>query len=351
VSDIQFLHTPVLLQEVLSQLDHCVTYLSSTPHLVPVFRIVDCTLGGAGHAVAILKRLFEQLPSEISIEYYGFDQDPEAHKAAASRIMALATESSRPFRFTPLQTNFTNFAQFLENLEPDQKINFLLADFGVSSPQLDHAHRGFSLQQQGPLDMRMDPNNPIDCLHLLTHLTENELFVLFRDLGEEPRAKKLARALIQDRGKSDLHLSNTLEFAQYVQRVLGYHGSRVHPATRIFQALRMAVNKETDAIENLLKYVPLALAPGGLACFISFHSLEDRLVKQSFRAWQDGQNLAENLRAKKNFTPLLPWENKKSWGKESPRGGETPTETEVKFNPRSRSARLRTFQFNLELRS
>lgn len=177
---------------------------------------------------------------------------------------------------------------------------------------------------------------------------------IFSSYGEEPRARALAKAIVTDRTSGSLPLSNTVTFAEYVARVLGYHQSRVHPATRIFQALRIAVNEELSSVESLLQEIPSLISTHGVAALISFHSLEDRLVKQYFRAWENGcaspaqkkQNDKQNWLELQMGIPAQSESDRKSFGTEKPRGGILASEEEVKLNPRSRSARLRGFSFN-----
>jgi 16S rRNA (cytosine1402-N4)-methyltransferase len=228
-----------------------------------------------------------------------------------------------------------------------------MADLGVSSPQIDTAQRGFSFLREGPLDMRMNTTATTTAHDLLSRLDAQQLQRIFDEYGEEPRARALARAIVQDRDKGVLPLSNTVEFANYVERVLGYHQSRVHPATRVFQALRIAVNEELASIEDLLGQLPAIMSAGGRVGVISFHSLEDRLVKRFFRAWEHGEMTPEAKRISEKkqwaesqmglYGPSV--EERQSFGREEPRGGITATDEECKQNPRSRSARLRGFKF------
>jgi 16S rRNA (cytosine1402-N4)-methyltransferase len=188
----------------------------------------------------------------------------------------------------------------------------------------------------------------------LSTLDAGQLQRIFDEYGEEPRARALARAIVQDRDKGVLPLSNTVEFATYVERVLGYHQSRVHPATRVFQALRIAVNEELSAVEELLGQLPEIMSAGGRVGVISFHSLEDRLVKRYFRAWEQGEMTPEAKRESEKkqwresqmglYAATSPARN--SFGREEPRGGIVATDNECKKNPRSRSARLRGFRFS-----
>ena len=197
------------------------------------------------------------------------------------------------------------------------------ADFGVSSPQLDNHERGFSFLKSGPLDMRMDTENHLTAAQILKTYSEEDLTKIFFEYGEEPKSRILARAIIYDRKANKPPIEDTLTFAEYVKKILKYGYSRTHPATRIFQALRIEVNRELDAIQALLSLIPKIMHHHSKAGFISFHSLEDRLVKRSMRLWQ-----------------------MQELGLEMPRGGITPSEEELKQNIRARSARLRIFDFS-----
>jgi 16S rRNA (cytosine1402-N4)-methyltransferase len=349
-----FAHAPVLLAETLAQLAPRGDDLEHLLRVGPLLRasqtgeratlrLVDCTLGGAGHAAALVEAIHAALGGRADIVLVGFDRDDAARDAAAVRLSSLRERVGETgFRWEIVPHNFASAAADLGTRCGRGGVDLLLADFGVSSPQLDVAQRGFSFLRPGPLDMRMDPRDSLTARDVLETYEARALGTLFRDYGEEPRARKLAEAVATDRAAGTLPLSNTVEFAAWVARVLGYHGSRVHPATRIFQALRMEVNGELDAIEALLDAVPALLSPGGRAGFISFHSLEDRLVKRRMRAWQ-----AANARPTddRDQSDLPPWVEPRSWGREVPRGGLTAGEDEARANPRSRSARLRVFRF------
>ena len=350
MNDQEFVHLPVLFDEVVQKITQNVGFLSSSLKNSSVYRIVDCTLGGAGHALGMAEAALKVLSPETSVELIGFDQDPFAQLTSKNRLLQFQQKAGHRFQFQLVPKNFSHLESEIQSLGMQGQIHFLLADFGVSSPQLDRSERGFSFQTEGPLDMRMDTNSDKTCLSVLMESSESDLTRIFSDFGEEPKARKLAKAIVLDRSQSLLPVSNTLEFAHYVKRVLSYHGSRVHPATRIFQALRMEVNNELGVIEDLLDACPQALAVEATACFISFHSLEDRAVKQSMRAWQDGTQKKDRNRREAFEKHQLPWETQKTWGKEQPRGGETALEGEAQKNPRSRSARLRTFVFNKEPR-
>ncbi|NBX16012.1 MAG: 16S rRNA (cytosine(1402)-N(4))-methyltransferase RsmH [Proteobacteria bacterium] len=320
----------------------------------------DCTLGGAGHTLRLLKNLAQNRinnpQKKVQHEILCCDQDPLARQTADQRISDwLGSDSSlREFISVKLLAiNFRDLPAWLLANKNGRKVTGLMADLGVSSPQIDVASRGFSFLREGPLDMRMNTEAPTTAHELLSTLDAAQLQRIFDEYGEEPRARALARAIVQDRDKGTLPLSNTVEFAKYVERVLGYHQSRVHPATRVFQALRIAVNEELASVEELLGQLPEIMSAGGRVGVISFHSLEDRLVKRYFRAWEQGERTPEAKRASEKKQ----WQaaqmglyaasegERPSFGREEPRGGVVASADESKLNPRSRSARLRGFTF------
>lgn len=315
--------------------------------------LVDCTLGGAGHASALVRGAFDR--GVRSVTLYGFDRDATARDAASARLgtLAAAIAAAPPvpgavFHWEIVPSNFAGAGELLLGRLGRYGVDALLADFGVSSPQLDVAARGFSLQKEGPLDMRMDASHALTARRVLEEYDEVGLARILRDYGEEPRARKLASAIVADRATGRLPLSNTVAFAEYAARVLGYHGSRVHPATRVFQALRIEVNGELEAIDSLLDSVPALLKGGGRAGFISFHSLEDARVKRRMRAWQKGEARPGRERDDDGRRHAFPWIEDRTWGAEVPRGGLATSETEARTNPRARSARLRVFRFGQE---
>lgn len=226
-------------------------------------RFLDGTLGGGGHSEALLRAT---APDGVVV---GIDRDPDALAAASARLASFGE------RFRPLRGRFGDMGRLAADLGP---FDGILLDLGVSSPQLDRAERGFSFRQDGPLDMRMDPDAGDSAAELLDRITEDELVDILRRYGEEPRARRIARAILDGRP-----WSGTLALADAVARASGYRNSRTHPATRTFQALRMAVNDELGELERGLDAAVELLAPGGRLAVISFHSLEDRAVKHRFR--------------------------------------------------------------------
>lgn len=231
--------------------------------LRPGGRWLDGTLGGGGHAERLLQG---SAPDGLVV---GIDRDPQALAAAGRRLAAFGD------RFVALRGRFGDMQRLAGDHGP---FDGILLDLGVSSPQLDQPGRGFSFQQDGPVDMRMDPDQGDSAAALLDALDEPGLVDLLRRLGEEPRARPIARAILAGRP-----WTSTLALADCVARASGYHGSRTHPATRTFQALRMAVNDELGELERGLDAAGRLLAPGGRLAVITFHSLEDRLVKHHLR--------------------------------------------------------------------
>jgi 16S rRNA (cytosine1402-N4)-methyltransferase len=252
-----FLHATVLLRETVDAV---------APRSGGVY--VDATLGGAGHAYAILEA---SAPDGV---VYGIDRDPTALEAARARLS--------PFGKRAIVLHGT-FGKVRELLAPlgVSRIDGLVADLGVSSPQLDRDERGFSFARSGPLDMRMDPSSDEPLSELLQRLSVEELADTIYEYGDERKSRPIARSIkaALERGE----LSTTEDLRRAVIRVTGPKRSGVDPATRTFQALRMAVNEELPQLHDLLAELPELLEDGGRAAIISFHSGEDRLVKQAFR--------------------------------------------------------------------
>jgi len=246
-------HESVLLAETVER-------LAPAPGKV----IVDGTLGGGGHTAALLA---------AGAQVIGFDQDPEALAFAGRKLVEFGGQ------FRPVHTSFAKAAEALDQLGVEQ-IDGAMLDLGVSSRQLDAPERGFSFMHDGPLDMRMDPTNLISAADLVNTMAGDQLEKIFRNYGEEPAARKIAARLVRDRLVSPFR--TTLELAQAVERVVPRHG-RTHPATRVFQALRIAVNRELEALTLGLEQLSQRLAPGGRLAIITFHSLEDRIVKVFFK--------------------------------------------------------------------
>jgi 16S rRNA (cytosine1402-N4)-methyltransferase len=290
-------HVPVLLEEVLE-------YLNVRPGGV----VVDATLGLAGHSSEIAKRLGGKG------KLIGFDRDPEAMEKAKARLEVLRAELGD--EMPELVFEPRAFSEASSLIEPGS-LDGLLADFGVSSLQLDEAHRGFSFRTDGPLDMRMDTRSGETAEQVVNQEDENELADLIYEFGEERRSRRIARAIVRARP-----ITTTAELARIVSaEAPPMKGEKIHPATRTFQALRIRVNNELGEIQSLLKSAGSLLKPGGRLVLISFHSLEDRLVKDAFKEAKDAK-VYEVLTKK----PV------------------TASEQEEMRNPRSRSAKMRAAQ-------
>jgi 16S rRNA (cytosine1402-N4)-methyltransferase len=286
-------HIPVLLQETLE-------FLNVRPDGI----YIDATVGGGGHAEAILRRL-------EGGKLLGIDRDPEALARASARLREFGEK-------VVLQRG--NFAEIdaLHAASGLPPANGMLADLGMSSWQLEDASRGFSFERSGPLDMRMDPDSPLTAADLVNRSRERDLADLIFRLGEERHSRRIARAIVKAR---PIQMTTTL--ALVVMRAIPSRtGLRhLHPATRTFMALRMAVNQELENLEKFLSRALSVLAPSGRLVILSFHSLEDRIVKQTFHEWRrEGRTQTLTRKAVR------------------------PTEEESRSNPRSRSARLRAVE-------
>jgi 16S rRNA (cytosine1402-N4)-methyltransferase len=276
--------------------------------------VVDATCGGGGHSEAILR---------AGANVLAFDQDPDAIEFAASRLSTFGERIN--FR----QCNFRSVNEVLDQLGI-ARIGGALLDLGVSSHQLESAERGFSIMRTGPLDMRMDPRNELTAGTVVNTYGEEELTQIFRDYGEEPAARRIAAMIVKTRKGAPF--LDTLSLARAIEKIVGRHGRR-HPATQVFQALRMEVNDELGALEEGLRGLTDRLEVGARIAVITFHSLEDRIVKNFFRdrsrEWMDRPEWPE------------PRANP-DWGLQlvTPKAV-VPGETEQRINPRSRSAKLR----------
>lgn len=292
-------HVPVLLREILF-------FLQEHPSLN---KVLDCTLGLGGYSEAILS-------SSLSTKVFAVDQDDQA--------LVFAKERLQPFgeRFFPVKGNFSSLPESITSQSPFDAIVF---DLGVSNLQLVDEERGFSFQSDGPLDMRMDRNEPFSASDIVNTYPERELADLFWKYGEERFSRQLARGIVRHReGKGAIERTSTLvevvrsTLPAPVQRKMGGH-----PARRIFQALRIAVNDEISVLQDALHGVPALAASGSLVLVVSYHSLEDRIVKTLFKSWNEqGKGLILTKR------PL------------------TPSEEEIEANHKSRSAKMRVFRFD-----
>lgn len=270
---------------------------------------LDATLGDGGHLIEIIRR---------GGKVIGIDVDPKAIERVEERIR---NAGIRRDRFKLITGNFRDIKNLL-HLQTDtanQKFAGAIFDLGVSSSQLESPERGFSFGKSGPLDMRMDPTLGVMALDLLKVLTRKELYELFHNLGEEKYSWHLANTLV--RAREVKSITSTGELVKIVERVIGRRSGKINPATRIFQALRIAVNDELGALQEGLDQVLDLIEKNGCICVISFHSLEDRTTKNTFRKWQLAE-MGEVLTKK----PIV------------------PDSLEIMENPRSRSAKMRVFK-------
>ncbi|MBO8231195.1 16S rRNA (cytosine(1402)-N(4))-methyltransferase [Prochlorococcus marinus str. MU1402] len=290
-----FNHQSVMTDEIMASLEHYPLINNNQ------IKGIDATLGGGGHSYHLLRKY-----SDLNI--IGLDQDPFARKSALKKLDEFKSR---------IDIRASNFADFV----PKEKVSFVIADLGVNSNQLDDPKRGFSFQKDGPLDMRMNPLLDFDAEKLIESLNEKDLANLIYKYGDERLSRKIARKIkfdLKENGK----YSGTKELAYSIAGCFPpkQRYKKLHPATRTFQALRIAVNKEIEVLEKFLQVVPEWLLPGGIISIISFHSLEDRLVKSCFKNDQRLKNLTKK--------PI------------------TPSEQEVELNKRARSGKLRIAQLN-----
>ncbi len=284
--DVPFRHVTVLRREVTEAL---------SPRAGG--RYLDVTLGGGGHSEALL---------EAGANVVGCDRDPLALAAATERLAAHGD------RFQAVKSTFSELTSIVAALGP---FDGIVADLGVSSPQLDDPRRGMSFRAEGPLDMRMDPTRGETVAEMISRLSADDLADVLYYLGDERRSRRIARCVKQADERGELH--TTLDLRRAVVRAVGpQRVGGVDPATRSFQALRIAVNRELDELESLMVAIPSLLNVGAVASIISFHSLEDRIVKRAFQERACWEPLTKK--------PL------------------TPTDEECVANPRARSAKLRS---------
>lgn len=310
-------HKSVLLKEVINELK-----------VAEGKWYLDVTLGDGGHSVEILRR---------GGKVFGVDVDPQALQRVQKRLQELGIGESR---FKLVQGNFREVKNLIKpayakdsafsSAEPasgqrgtvNLKFKGVLFDLGVSSLQLESPGRGFSFSKEGSLDMRLDPSLGVRALDLLNVLSSKELYEVFSKFGEEKYSKRIADALVLAREvRGGGGIKTTKELAEFIERIAGGRAGKIHPATRVFQALRIAVNDELNALKEGLGQVIDLIEKDGHILVISFHSLEDRIVKNTFRNWQL-EGLGQVLTKK----PVI------------------PSEEEVRDNPRSRSAKLRAFE-------
>ena len=307
----KFSHQPVLLRETIEHLN-----------LKPNGIYVDCTLGAAGHSTAILA-------AEPTVRLIGIDQDPQALERASLRLAAYTGQ------VTLVQDNFRNLERILDGLGIG-KVDGVLMDIGVSSPQLDDADRGFSYQQDAPLDMRKDPNQPIDAKTIVNTYSAEELTKIIKMYGEERWASRISDFIVRERKRAPLE--TTGELVDLIKRAIPAKARATgpHPARRTFQALRIAVNDELNALQQGLEQAVEVLAAQGRLAVITFHSLEDRIVKNFF------QEMLGKCICPPDFPVCVC--GRTPQGRLVTRGPLLPSQEELEDNPRSRSAKLRVLE-------
>jgi 16S rRNA (cytosine1402-N4)-methyltransferase len=305
----KFLHKSVMLAEVLEAL-----------RSREGGKYADGTLGGAGHAAAILQA------SAPDGWLFGMDRDEAALEAARRRLAEFSG------RFELRRGNFSELADWV----PMTSCDGVLLDLGVSSPQLDQAERGFSFMADGPLDMRMDRRQPATAADLVNRESEVELARIFWEFGEERQSRRFAKAIVEQRKVKPF--TTTKELAEFIERLAPRRGRKTHPVTLVFQALRIVVNDELGSLQRGLVAAVKILKPGGRLAVITFHSLEDRLVKEFGRertrdyTFEGAVDVPE---LRKPRVPELRWVQRKAI---------LPGAAEVQENPRSRSAQLRVLE-------
>jgi 16S rRNA (cytosine1402-N4)-methyltransferase len=292
--DNNILHIPVLAKEV-------ITYLQLKKGMI----IVDCTVGVGGHAADILKQIGD------SGYLIGIDRDEEALEEARKHISCISD------RFRLIHSNYKDVDAILAELNI-YKVDGALFDLGISSFQMDRAARGFSIKLDGPLDMRMDKNDNIKASDIVNGCSKSELMTIFRKYADEYFAARIADRIIKERRKQ--HIGSTARLAGIVTDALPYRYRfrRIHPATKVFMALRIAVNNEIESLTRGLSTIIPFLSNGSRICVISFHSIEDRVVKNKFREFAGSRQL--KIITKKPVRPNI---------------------EEINNNPKSRSAKLR----------
>ena len=287
-----FLHAPVLKKEILE-------YLNPKPGSV----IADCTVGEGGHAETILEKI---TPGGLVL---GIDKDQEALEIAAKRLEKFKDAIKLK------KADYKDLDEVLSKFEIES-LDGILLDLGISSLQLESSHRGFSIKLDAELDMRMDTSAPNTARDLVNKLSADELDRIISEYGEERFHRRIARAIVQARKEEQI--KTTAQLTRVILKALPYKRGRIHPATRTFQALRIAVNEELGSLEEILKKLPDLLKKGARACIISYHSLEDRRVKNCFKDYAKSGLM--RVITKKPIVPQM---------------------EEVRSNPRSRSAKLR----------
>jgi 16S rRNA (cytosine1402-N4)-methyltransferase len=305
----EFLHKSVMLGEVLEAL-----------HPKSGSKYADGTIGGSGHAAAILRA------SAPDGWLFGMDRDEKALAVARERLAEFEG------RFELRRGNFAELADWI----PAGTCAGVLLDVGVSSPQLDVAERGFSFASEGPLDMRMNQDDPVTAGDLINREGEFELAKIFWEFGEERQSRRFAKAIVERRKAKPF--TTTKELAEFIERLAPRHGKKTHPATQVFQSLRIAVNDELGSLQRGLEAAVKVLQPGGRLCVLTFHSLEARLVKEFGNERTRDYTVIGEVDDPLLRTPRVPelrWVQRKAL---------QASEAEVAENPRSRSAQLRVME-------
>lgn len=307
----EFHHISVLLNECIEQLN-----------IKPDGIYVDGTMGGGGHSLEIARRI--ENGRLICI-----DQDPNAHEAAGKRL------AEHKDKITFVRDNFGNIAHILDELGIE-KIDGMLMDIGVSSHQLDEAERGFSYQQDAPLDMRMNPDRSFSAYNVVNEYSEDELDRVIFTYGEERWARRIAQFIVKEREAKPIE--TTGELVDIIKKAVpkGARKDGPHPAKRTFQAIRIEVNGELDVLQKAIDDVSERLNEGGRLCIITFHSLEDRIVKDAFRKQENPCICPPQF-------PVCVC-GKKPLGRVVTRKPILPGKEELEMNPRSRSAKLRVLE-------
>ncbi len=282
---------------------------------------VDGTLGGAGHASEMVKRI------SPGGRFIGIDQDMDAIENARSKL------SSADVTITIIHDNFSHLPEILKNMDI-KGVDAILLDLGLSLHQLRRGRRGFSFLKDEPLDMRMDKRHGVTAADIVNTFTRRELTDIFFSYGEERMSRQIASRIVEVRQEAPI--TTSAQLAAIITDAVPAKVARsqkIHPATRVFQALRIKVNQELERLEKIMKQIPELLNPGGRICIISFHSLEDRIVKHGIRAFENGCTCPREFpRCTCGFTPSLRSISRKPF---------IPTATETTTNPMARSARLR----------
>ncbi|MBU3839858.1 MAG: 16S rRNA (cytosine(1402)-N(4))-methyltransferase RsmH [Candidatus Ruminococcus intestinipullorum] len=307
-----FKHTSVLLRETVDGLE-----------IKPDGIYVDATLGGGGHAYEVCSRLSEQG------SFIGIDQDADAIAAAASRLESFGE------KVTIIRSNYCDMKQRLQEIGVD-KVDGIVLDLGVSSYQLDTAERGFTYRVDAPLDMRMDQRQSTTAKDIVNGYSEMELYRIIRDYGEDKFAKNIAKHIVMEREKAPIE--TTAQLNEVIKRAIPmkFQKNAGHPSKRTFQAIRIELNRELDVLKESLDDMIEILNPGGRICIITFHSLEDRIVKSTFRK-------NENPCTCPSHFPVCVCGNV-SKGRVITRKPILPSEEELRDNSRSKSAKLRIFE-------